>query len=112
MHGRLASQATTASLVIMYTVPPGQQASIYSMCVCNRDGTNASDLTMAILDPGEAVGDVDTADYIYATDAIAADTTEWTHFPKGLPLAAGFSVAILGNDTDLTVSLFGSAGET
>ncbi len=82
------------------------------MCVCNRDGTNASDLTMAILPAGAAVGDVATKDYLYATDAIAADTTEWTHFPKGLPLAAGFSVAIMGNDTDLTVSLFGSAGKT
>lgn len=111
LHTRLAAAATTTSLVILYTVPTGHVCKISALNVTNRENA-ANLLTMAILGPGVVVGGVTAADYIANEVSHAADTSTWTHFsgPEGLILGGGYSLAILGDDTNLTVSIYGSVG--
>jgi hypothetical protein len=98
----LAQQATTTSLVSMYTVPAATETIISSIVVAN---TSASDRTYRItIQPNN---DTLAQKHYIAYDVTSkANTT--TSYTLGITLDATDQVYILGSTTDLSISLFGS----
>lgn len=109
-HTRLAAVASTTSLAAAYTVPAGFQAAITKIFVCNREAA-ANTFRIAILDAGEVVGGVDVEDYWYYGPSLAANATLNHEFAIPLHLSAGMSIAVYGEDTNLTFQIWGSVGE-
>ena len=98
----LAQQATTASLVSMYTVPAATETIISSIVVAN---ISASDRTYRItIQPNNAT--LAQKHYIAYDVTIKANTT--TAYTLGITLDATDQVYILGSTTDISISLFGS----
>ena len=98
----LAQQATTTSLVSMYTVPASTETIISSIVVAN---TSATDRTYRItVQPNNAT--LAQKHYIAYDVTSKANTT--TSYTLGITLDATDQVYILGSTTDLSISLFGS----
>ena len=98
----LAQQATTTSLVTMYTVPASTETIISSIVVAN---TSATDRTYRItVQPNNAT--LAQKHYIAYDVTSKANTT--TSYTLGITLDATDQVYILGSTTDLSISLFGS----
>lgn len=98
----LAQQATTTSLVSMYTVAAATETIISSIVVAN---TSATDRTYRItVQPNNAT--LAQKHYIAYDVTSKANTT--TAYTLGITLDATDQVYILGSTTDLSISLFGS----
>lgn len=108
INGRLASQATTTSLVVAYTVPTGKRANIRQIAITNVSGS-AVTFRLASLLSGEVAGDVTATDYLQYDTSLAANAALWLTFEgsDGLVLDAGASLAIRGSDTNTNINVFG-----
>lgn len=109
-HKRLAAQASTASLVICYTVGSGNVAKIRQITICNRENA-ANTFRLVSLDNGELAAGVDVEDYMYYDTSIAANSTLTIDYAQALIMPEGMSLAILGSDTNLTIQVWGEEGE-
>ena len=98
----LAQQATTASLVSMYTVPAATETIISSIVVAN---TSATDRTYRITIQPDNAGLAQKHYIAYDVTSKANTTTSYT---LGITLGADDQVYLLGSTTDLSISLFGS----
>ena len=98
----LAQQATTTSLVTMYTVPSATETIISSIVAAN---TSASDRTYIItVQPNNAT----LAQKHYSAYDVTSKANSTTAYTLGITLDATDQVYILGSTTDLSISLFGS----
>lgn len=108
-HKRLASAKSTTSLALAYTVPANTVATIRQIVITNYSAAGVT-FRLATLAPSEDEGDVAQEDYLHYDTALAASSTFYLTFdgPDGLPLGAGYSLAIRGSDTNVNINVFGT----
>ena len=97
--GQVASASST--LTTLYTVPPGLNARIQGIIICNR-AVAASTFRLAIAPSGEA----DNAKhYLYYGKGIPGSDSIQDLIE--IPLSAGDEVRVYATSADLTFNLFG-----
>jgi hypothetical protein len=98
----LGQLASTTSAVALYTCPAATEAVISTLIICNREA--ATNTYRVILRPDDET----LADKHYLAFDVAIAANDTTALTLGITMNASDKLYVLGSDTNLSFSLFGS----